>query len=241
MINNLKVVFFDMGNTLLHFHNVKSDDDKDRAGIKYLTSYLKQFNSEITFEEVKNSFFDKWNSIMPLRKLHNTEYPVENYLNKFLEKYDVVLNKEACIDAMDMFYKEYRDYVFIEDDVYNTLEVIKSRGYKIGVISNSCLYDEVMINCFKKIDIDKFIDSYTFSYYLKVSKPKEEIFKIALNKMNITPNEAIMIGDNLKSDVYPSKALGLNGVWFNKDNVVNDTEIKPDIEISKIHEILKYI
>lgn len=98
-----------------------------------------------------------------------------------------------------------------------------------------------MINCFKKVGIYDLIDSFTFSYYLKVGKPKEEIFKIALDKMNISPKEAIMVGDNLTSDIESTRKLGLTTIWFNKDKKTNNTNIKPDFEICKIEELINYI
>lgn len=45
-MNKIKVVFFDMGNTLLHFHTGKSDDEKDIEGLKILTQYLNKFNNK---------------------------------------------------------------------------------------------------------------------------------------------------------------------------------------------------
>lgn len=241
MSKSLKVVFFDMGNTLLHFHHGKSDKEKDAVGLKYLTDFLKQYSDKITYHEVKNDFFKKWNEIMPLRKLYNTEYPIETYLNNLMKKYGVKLELDLCKEAMNIFYTEYRNYVRTEKNICQTLEIIRSKGYRIGVISNSCLYDEVMINCFKKVGIDKLIDCFTFSYYLKVSKPKREIFEIALKRMNIDPDQAIMIGDNLISDVEISKQLGLISVWFNNKRCPNNSNIIPDLEISQLFQINDYI
>ena len=59
-MGRVKVIFFDMGNTLLHFHYGKSDDEKDMQGLIYLTKYLKKFNANITFDEVKNDFYESW-------------------------------------------------------------------------------------------------------------------------------------------------------------------------------------
>lgn len=59
-MNGIEVIFFDMGNTLLHFHRVKSDDDKNEQGLTYLTEYLNKINNSITIDEVKNGFFKIW-------------------------------------------------------------------------------------------------------------------------------------------------------------------------------------
>ncbi|WP_425447015.1 HAD family hydrolase [Dethiothermospora halolimnae] len=237
MIKNRKVIFFDMGNTLLHFHHGKSDKEKDDKGIKYLTDFFKTFNNNIGMDSVRKDFFNKWQEVMALRKLTCLEYPVEEYLNEFLKGYDVKLDLDMCIKAMDIFYTEYRKYVLVEKEIHKTLDKLIQKGYRIGVISNTSLYDEVMINCFKEVGLYKYIDTFTFSYYLKVGKPKKEIFKVALDRMNIEGKDAIMVGDNLLSDIKPAQSLGVYGIWFNKYNRLNDTEIKPNCEISQLTDL----
>ncbi|WP_291578300.1 hypothetical protein [Clostridium sp. UBA6640] len=76
MFNNVKTIYFDMGNTLLHFHYGDSDEEKDMIGLHKLTKYLNQFHSEISFENVKKGFYDKWMSIMDSRKKYLIEYPI---------------------------------------------------------------------------------------------------------------------------------------------------------------------
>ncbi|MGH4122857.1 MAG: HAD family hydrolase [Clostridium sp.] len=241
MLKNKKVIFFDMGNTLLYFHFGKSDEEKDKIGLKLLTKYLKEFDCRITVNEVKTEFYDKWNKILGLRKDTLIEYEVDKFLNEFLKEYNVNLNHEQCIKAIDIFYSEYRKHIFVEEGVCELLSKIRSKGYKIGIISNSCRYDEVMINCFKEANIDCFIDNYTFSYYFKICKPRLEIFKKALEKMNISPKEAVMIGDNLNADIKPALTLGMTGIWLNKNLKENNTNISPHMEILSLMELNEYI
>ena len=103
MINNSKVIFFDMGNTLLHFHYGKSDEEKNIIGINYLTDFLQELNPKIQIDDVRKEFFERWQQVMPLRKANHTEYSVEDYLNDFLKKYGVNLELDMCIKALDVF------------------------------------------------------------------------------------------------------------------------------------------
>lgn len=241
MFNNIKVIYFDMGNTLLHFHYGDSDEVKDMAGLHKLTKYLNQFHSEISFENVKEGFYNKWMNVMDLRKKHLIEYPIEQFLNEFLKNYHVNLTINQCVEAINIFYYEYKKQLHFEKNIRNTLIKIKEKEYKIGVISNTCYYDEVMIDCFKIANLYDLIDDFTFSYSLKLCKPREEIFKKALEKMNVCGKDAIMIGDNLKFDIKPALNLGMKTIWLNKNQVKNPTEIRPNIMISNLQEINNYI
>ncbi|SHJ29116.1 haloacid dehalogenase superfamily, subfamily IA, variant 3 with third motif having DD or ED/haloacid dehalogenase superfamily, subfamily IA, variant 1 with third motif having Dx(3-4)D or Dx(3-4)E [Clostridium amylolyticum] len=237
----VKVIFFDMGNTLLHFHYGKSDDEKDMQGLIYLTEYLNKFNTKIKLDEVKQGFYENWMEGIKERRVTLTEYPIEDFLNNFLHKYEFSLKLEQCIEAINLFYTDYREQVYFEKDIYDTLKTIKDKGFKIGVISNTCYYDEVMKECFKKASIYDLIDSFTFSYSLRIGKPNKEIFKTAFETMKITPVEAVMVGDNLESDIKPALDLGMKTIWLNHKNNRINSEIVPDIEISCVSELLKYI
>lgn len=240
-MDGVKVIFFDMGNTLLHFHYGKLDDEKDMQGLIYLTKYLNKFNSNITLDEVKNGFYESWMEGIKDRKITLTEYPIEDFLNCFLEKYKLNLNLKQCIEAINLFYTEYREQVYFENNICNTLKTIKDKGYKIGVISNTCYYDEVMKECFRKAGIYSFIDNFTFSYSLGIGKPNIQIFKTAIREMKITPIEAVMVGDNLKSDIKPALDLGMRTIWLNHKNKNISGDITPNLIISSISELPKYI
>lgn len=240
-MDGVKVIFFDMGNTLLHFHYGKSDDEKNVQGLIYLTKYLNKFDANITFDEVENIFFKKWMHGIKDRKMKFKEYPIEVFLNDFLANYNIKLNLNECIEAISLFYTEYREQVFFEHDIFDTLKAIKDKGYKIGIISNTCYYAEVMKECFKHVGIYELIDNFTFSYSLQIGKPDVKIFKTAIETMNTTPKESVMVGDSLKSDIKPALDLGMKAIWFNHKNKATNDEISPNIEISYISELLNFI
>ncbi|WP_160689109.1 HAD family hydrolase [Clostridium sp. C2-6-12] len=240
-MDGVKVIFFDMGNTLLNFHYGNSDEEKDEQGLIYLTRYLNKFNTNITINEVKNIFFKSWMEGIEDRTTTFKEYPIEDFLNNFLAEYNIKLNINECIKAINEFYTEYRENVFFEDNIYNTLKAIKDKGYKIGVISNTCYYDEVMKECFKKAGIYELIDNFTFSYSLRIGKPNIKIFKTAIETMKVFPEEALMIGDNIKSDIKPALDLGMKTIWLNSKNEKVNDKIIPNREITSLGELLKYL
>ncbi|MCB2309352.1 HAD family hydrolase [Clostridium estertheticum] len=240
-MNGVKVIFFDMGNTLLHFHYGASDDKKDMQGLIYLTKYLKKFNAKILFEDVNDGFYECWMRGINHRKITLIEYPIENFLNNFLEKYQLKFNLNQCIETINLFYTEYKEQVCFETNLYNTLKLIKDKGYKIGIISNTCYYDEVMKECFKKAKIYDLIDSFTFSYSLKICKPNKQIFINAIELMGITPVEAVMVGDSLECDIKPALDLGMKTIWFNFNNNNSNGDIVADFKIACIAEVHDYI
>ncbi|WP_051540501.1 HAD family hydrolase [Clostridium ihumii] len=240
-MGDVKVIYFDMGNTLIDFHKGRSDEEKDKLGIKLLTEYLSTMNSKITYKDVENKFYVKWNKAFEMRKKTYLEYPIEEYLNSFLNDYEINLSLKQCVEAIKIFYKPYIDDVVTYDNTKEVLKCIRNRGYKIGVISNTAYYDEIMKECFKKLGLYEFIDVFIFSYSLKLGKPKKEIFYKALEKMNITPKEAIMVGDSLKNDMEPAIKVGMKAIWLNIKNKEKEVLNEPYKEVKDLDEILIYI
>lgn len=47
-------------------------------------------------------------------------------------------------------------------------------------------------------------------------KPRKELFKLALDKTGLAPEEVIHIGDSISSDVKGASALGIHTLWLNR-------------------------
>lgn len=220
--HEIQVIFFDMGNTLLHFHYGSTDEEKDEAGLVLLTAYLQKLAPAVSLHEVRRGFFDIWMKRMADRKTALVEYPVETVLGEFMGRYDVRLTLEQAMAAMETFYTDYRNQVWFEPGLGETLTAIRSRGYRLAVLSNACLYDEVMISCFVRAGLAGLFDSFTFSYGAGVCKPRQQIFLQALGKMAVESHRAMMVGDNVASDLKPALTLGMQAVWYSPVNADGD-------------------
>lgn len=74
-----------------------------------------------------------------------------------------------------------------------------------------------------------------------ISKPDKRIFELALNKLNVKPEEALFVGDDLEKDIDGCQNANIKGIWFNPHKIKNDTDIKPYAEIDSFDGLLSYI
>jgi 2-haloalkanoic acid dehalogenase type II len=58
-------------------------------------------------------------------------------------------------------------------------------------------------------------------------KPRPEMFRRALHSLNVSPDEAVHIGDSVKSDVAGAQSLGIDTVWVNRKARPLPPEVKP--------------
>lgn len=95
----------------------------------------------------------------------------------------------------------------------DTVEVLKQlhEKYKIGVIANQVLGTADRLEAF---GILKYIDLVVASAEEGVAKPDRKIFDIALERANVAPDEAFMIGDRIDNDIVPAKNIGMKTMWI---------------------------
>lgn len=87
--------------------------------------------------------------------------------------------------------------------------------YKLGILSNHirCWLEDVI----KEKNITSIFNEIITSYNYKVAKPNKEIYKIALKKLNLKPEETIYI-DDMEKNVKIAKELGMKGIVFKDFN-----------------------
>ncbi len=92
-----------------------------------------------------------------------------------------------------------------------TLEALRARGVPMALVTNGDASHQR-----RKIDqhgLEKFFDVLVIEGEMGVGKPEEIVYRYALSKLKVKPEDAWMVGDNLEWDVAAPQRLGLRGVW----------------------------
>lgn len=112
------------------------------------------------------------------------------------------------------------------------LQSLKDKGYLIGIISNSPPTTQDQLGDLK---IDSFVDKAIFSFECGYRKPSKEIYDLFLEKLGISPKEALMIGDSLKNDVLGAQSAGLDAILLDPNNTIDfNPKIKSLLELKNI-------
>ncbi|WP_114781918.1 YjjG family noncanonical pyrimidine nucleotidase [Botryobacter ruber] len=101
----------------------------------------------------------------------------------------------------------------------------------------------IITNGFKEIQYVKMNSSQLHPYFKEIvtseccgyKKPDKRIFEHALQRINVTPDECLMVGDNLECDIEGAKAAGIDQVFFNPENRRHRS--KPTYEIRCLSEL----
>lgn len=142
----------------------------------------------------------------------------------FLSKHEAL---DCLLDRLDVsmtyrrkrrFFREFEDWknkIEVYSDTVKTLQELKRRGCKIGIVSNNNIFVEDLI---KKEGIEEYADSIVLSHKIGLIKPDERIYLACLGELNVSALQTTMIGDQLEKDVLTPISLGMQGILFDPQN-----------------------
>jgi HAD superfamily hydrolase (TIGR01509 family) len=67
----------------------------------------------------------------------------------------------------------------------------------------------------RRVGLDIFLDKIYCFKNIGHKKPSPKFFKFILTDLGLSPEQAIMVGDDYAADVLGANACGLRAVWFN--------------------------
>ena len=220
-----EVLFFDADDTLFDFK--KSENfalDKLMSSID--TDLEKSYCIEI-YKEINNNIWKEFEQNL----ISSDELKIERF-KRFADK--INLSQDPKI-LSNMYVNFLAEASFIYKETEELLSYLYKK-YKIVIITNGLT--SVQNKRIKKSIIKDYFDAVIISDEIKIAKPDPKIFDYALNVINHTNKESVlMIGDSLSSDVKGGVNAGIDTCWFNPNNKKNNSSLIPKYEISTLLEI----
>ena len=117
------------------------------------------------------------------------------------------------------------------------LSNVKNRGHKIYAATNGVSY--IQRGRLQASSILPFFDDIFISDEVGAHKPSTDFFeKIADHVNDFHPDSALMIGDSLTADIQGGNNAGIDSIWFNPKDLVNETPAVPTYQVKNYQEIL---
>jgi len=127
----------------------------------------------------------------------------------------------------------------IIDGVFEVLDAIRKEGYRIGMIANGDSTD--CWNIIEATGLHNYFGAIVISEEVGIEKPNQRIFEVALGKLGVEPENAVMVGNRIDADILGANMFGMKSVWFRWNARHNDTidssQGKPDFTINSLFEL----
>jgi len=116
--------------------------------------------------------------------------------------------------------------------------------YKLAIISNvlSTTTADVVHELLRVAKLFDFFDVIAVSSEVGINKPDPRIFETVLNELNVKPEEAVIIGNTISTDIFGGNAIGMRTVLFQLGQEYQRSEWEtPDHTIHSLKELLELV
>ncbi|MDO4555683.1 MAG: HAD family hydrolase [Lachnospiraceae bacterium] len=204
----IKTVFFDIDNTLYSY------DQANEKAMKKIYGYcFREFGWSL--EECEERLGASQREIGGLN--HKKTAVIHNRLIRFQNMLEMAKKPvfPHSRSLYQLYWKELLTCMDPEPGAKEFLCFLKKSGIRIGIATDMTAYMQ-----FRKLEIlgmAPYIDFMVTSEEAGAEKPERAFYERCLDKTPDQPNQCLMIGDNLKKDVQGALNMGMEALWYHKE------------------------
>lgn len=231
MLSNIKLILFDLDNTLFPFESYWTQATKNTF---YQSSITKQLPFEKFFSYYQYYDHNFW-------ELHHQGYiSLEEVRQQRFIHTLKHFNKKISVEEADVFFNEFFceliDLVRPEEEINAYLKELK-KTYQLGIITNGKITEQ----CSKimKLNLHNvFTENEIFiSEGMGVEKPQQAAFHKPLLHYGVRPEQVVYVGDSWNNDVVGAINAGMRAIWINSKGNKPSSEHKPILVAENIMKI----
>ena len=232
-VNNkqYKTLFFDLDHTLWDYA-VSAKETLSSLHEQYLSKY-ESITLDIflaVFQKINDRLWNKYN-----KGIIDKNYIRENRFDQILISLNLHDEKLSnCISEKFLFECPRKPNLI--PHTKRILEILHKK-YPIYILTNG--FEDVQKIKLKNSNIDTYFQQVITSDGCGYQKPNIAFFNHALQQSRSKPQEALMIGDNLKTDIAGALNAGIDTVYFNPSQ--NTKSHHSTFEIKSLDELLQIV
>jgi HAD superfamily hydrolase (TIGR01549 family) len=226
-MKKIKGILLDIDNTLYDYESCHQFAmDKCRIWIKNHFN-INEHSFNLAFKESRRTINER---LRETAASHNRLL----YFQLTLEKLEINSLKYSLL-----LYNCYWDNFLSYMNPFKGIEYIFQK-YNGNICFVTDLTAHIQHRKITRLDLAKYLNHLVTSEEAGCEKPDQNIFKLALEKLNLEVNEVCMIGDNFNKDIIGANNLSIQSIWLNRTEA---NTILPEncIEIKDISSVNKYI
>jgi len=220
-----EVIIFDADETLFDFKKSEKDAFKNTM-LAFHIEYDESYHLEV-YKEINTAIWKEFEDGLITQKKLSFE--------RFKRLSDKLNTEFDEVKFAQLYMQHLSHASFLYDESIDLVESLH-KDYRLSIITNGL--KDVQDHRIRKSMILNIFEDIVVSEDVEVSKPDSKIFEHALNNLKHTDkSKVLMVGDSLTSDIQGGINFGIDTCWFNPNQIVNTSELKPTYEIANLLEL----
>ena len=238
----LQAILFDFADTLMHFGKFNRRKIF-KSGSRDTYQHLKTLNIPLppysVYARTNMRIFRRryiWSNI------RGRDFNATDVMVKVLKKLEIHVPEREHPTLAWMWYRPVVQQVKIEPGTHDMLEKFRRRGLRLAIVSNTCAPGHCLDRHLENEKLLEYFPVRIYSSHTLYRKPHPEIFRIALESLGVTPDQAMFVGDLIRADIKGARRAGMLTVWKPVTHTAKySRRNRPDHVIRKITELPKII
>ncbi|MCD9025463.1 HAD family hydrolase [Cohnella sp. NL03-T5] len=220
-MENIKAVIFDLDNTIL---------DRLNTFRNFAASFV---NTYFSHHELNENFINR------IIELDQDGYKDKNEL--FSELLDELpwIEKPGITELLDYYGVHYVRNALLMEQARDVVQFIRKK-YKTGLITNG--KTAIQYGKIDQLGIRDDFDLVIVSEEAGIKKPNPKIFQMALEKLELKPEQCVYIGDHPVKDIEGAAKVGMETIWIKMNQEWKDeVTVKPRHTIIQLRELYELL
>lgn len=167
-------------------------------------------------------------------ELDNNGYTWKDQVyQQIVHEYQLDISPEELLNDYIVF---FQNHCVAFDGLYELLNCLKQSGYILGLVSNGRTHFQ--LNNARALGIEEQFETILISEEEGLKKPDSQIFLRALNRLNVSPHEAVYVGDHPVNDIKGAKNVGIKTILKKNNQVV---DIEEGASINRLLDIIHIV
>jgi putative hydrolase of the HAD superfamily len=208
----IKAVLFDLGETILNFGKF-NHIQLFRQGAKLSYDYL------VSLHQTKENFeYYYWRNLISLlynrllSRIMHEDFNSLSMLRRVGTKRGYNLDSSQWRQYAWLWYEPLREIATTESDLKQTLSCLKNLDLKLGIVSNTFVNSDTLDRHLEQLGILDFFEVRLYSYKFTFRKPDMRLFNLAAEKIAVTAQNILFVGDRIDNDIIPALKAGMHPV-----------------------------
>ena len=205
-----KAIFIDIDDTLLDY--IPCCREAFDAAMRNFTPSLEEREGERLF----HLFFEISGRLFSEAK--HGKYTIAEVMDLYPKEFIAAIGyPESAVDPFKhAFRAAWGETHTLVPEAKEMLDILRTKGYRLFAASNS--FGHLQRRRLERAGILSYFEDTYISMDIGYDKPDIRFFQEALHRCGLQPNEVLMIGDSMTTDILGAQAAGIEALFFDRRN-----------------------
>ena len=220
----IKAVIFDLDNTLLDFMKMKS------WAIDSAIQGMIEAGLNVDPGEAREEIFKIYD---------NKGYEYQAVFDDFISSHVGKIDYKILASGIVAYKKAKEASLILYPFVSQTLITLSKMGLKLGVVSDAPSREAWVRLC--SVNLHHIFDSVVTFHDTGMHKPSPEPFKEIVQRLQVLPEECIMVGDWPERDVVGASKVGMKTAFAKYGDTFGTVHSGADYDLENVNELINII